>query len=289
MRLTLPATIPPAPDQTTVVREGRGTGSYDAVVAEAGDGPRSRVGSVDHALQILLLLHRHPDLRVTTAAKELGIAPSTAHRLLTTLAARRFITQDRVTKAYRAGPALIELGVRSTGSFDLREAAEPHLKALAGRMGETVNLLVLKGSDVQFVAGFESDQRVRTRVLTGTLLPAYAVSGGKVLLAELSRETLREMYPRGLRKLTPRTKTFTQLVDELSLVMMRGYAVNEGESEAGLSAVAVPLRDPVGRTIAAVAMSGPSARLPRARVREVVIELRECAAQIRASLAHSEL
>ncbi|MEV1128760.1 IclR family transcriptional regulator [Agromyces sp. NPDC049794] len=248
------------------------------------DGPRHRVESVDHALQILLLLQQQRDLGVTSTARELGIAPSTAHRLIATLAARGFLTQDRVTRAYRAGPALIELGLHSTSALDLRAAGEPHIKALAARLGETVNLLVLEGQSVRFVAGFESDQQVRTHVLTGTLLPAYAVSGGKVLLAEMSRDALRALYPGGLRKLTPRTKTFTQLVEELSLVMMRGYAVNQGESETGLSAVAVPLRDHLGRTIAAVAMSAPSERLPRARVRDIVIELRECAARIRADL-----
>jgi DNA-binding IclR family transcriptional regulator len=250
------------------------------------DPARGRLESVDTALRLLLLLRRQPELRVTAAAAQLGVAASTAHRLLVTLEARRFVTQDRVSRAYRAGPALIELGLHSTGSFDLRTAAEPHIKALAARMGETVNLLVLEGTSVRFIAGYESDQRVRTRVLTGTLLPAYAVSGGKVLLAEIPRETLRAMYPQRLRKLTPRTKTFTQLLDELSLVMMRGYAVNHGESELGLSAVAVPLRDHVGRSIAAVAMSAPTSRLKDMDLREIVIQLRECVRRIRADLAH---
>lgn len=244
--------------------------------------PRYRIESVDAALRMLLLLQATPELRVTTAARELGIAPSRAHRLLTTLAGRRFVTQDRVTKSYRAGPALIELGVRSTGAFDLRAAAEPHLRATTQVLGETVNLLVLEGCSVRFIAGFESDQRVRTKVLTGTVLPAYSTSAGKVLLAELSRDKLRELYPAGLRKLTPKTKTFTQLVEELSLVLMRGFGMNQEESELGLSAVAVPLRDQAGRTIAAVAMSAPSARITDDRLREIVIALRQCAAHIRA-------
>lgn len=251
------------------------------MVEEVGDRPRYRVESVDHALRILLLLQAQPELRVTIAASELGIAASTAHRLLTTLASRGFMTQDRVTKGYRAGRALIELGAQSTSSLDLREVSEPHLKALTARTGETANLLVLQGPNVRFIAGFESNQQARTYVLTGTLLPAYATSGGKLLLADLSRDALRALYPSGLRKLTPKTKTFTQLVEELSLVMMRGYALNQNESDPALSAVAVPLKDAVGLTIAAVAVSAPSVRLPRERVREIVIALRECAACIR--------
>lgn len=247
--------------------------------------PRHPVGAVDHALNLLLLLRDRPDLRVTDAARELGISPSTAHRHLSTLEHRGFVTQDRITRAYRVGPALIELGIANTRAIDLREVSEPHLRELSLRMRETVNLMVLQDSSVRFVAGFEADQRVRTHVLTGTLLPAYATSGGKVLLAELSKEDLRALYPRGLRRFTSQTRTFTQLLDELSLVLMRGYAVNREESVEGLSAIAVPLRDRGGATIAAVAMSAPSARLPPRRVREVVVQLRACAGAIRSQLA----
>jgi DNA-binding IclR family transcriptional regulator len=252
--------------------------------AEPGKARSDRIESVDTALRMLLLLQNQPHLRVTTSAQQLGVASSTAHRVLATLEARRFVTQDRVTRVYRAGPALIELGLRSTGSFDLRTVSEPHLKALVGRLGETVNIIVLEGSSVRFVVGFEGGRAVRTHVLTGTLLPAYAASGGKVLLAELPRETLRAMYPNGLRKLTPNTKTFTRLIEELSLVMMRGYAINHGESVVGLSALAVPLRDRAGRAIAAVAMSAPTGRLNRMDLREIVVQLRECAQAIRADL-----
>jgi DNA-binding IclR family transcriptional regulator len=251
---------------------------------ERTPGPRHPVGAVDHALQLLLLLRDDPDLRVTDAARRLGVAASTAHRILSTLEHRGFVTQDRITRAYRVGPELIELGFSSTRAIDLREVSEPHLARLTAQLGETVNLLVLQGASVRFVAGFEADQRVRTHVLTGTLLPAYATSGGKLLLAELPKETLRELYPRGLRRFTPRTRTFTQLLDELAVILMRGYAVNQEESVSGLSAVAVPLRDRGGATIAAVAMSAPSPRLPARRVREVVIALRECAAGIRSDL-----
>lgn len=248
--------------------------------------PRHPVGSVDTALRLLMLLGDEPELGVTEAATRLGVAPSTAHRLLSTLEHRGFVTQDRVTRAYRVGPSLIELGFASTRRIDLREVAEPYLREATIRMKETVNLVVLQGEYVRFVAGFEADQRIRTHVLTGTLLPAYSTSGGKVLLAELPRERLREIYPRALRRLTPHTRTFTELLDELALVLMRGYAVNQEESVEGLNAVAVPLRDRGGMTIAAVAMSAPSDRMPSARVREIVVQLRECAAGIRSQLAH---
>lgn len=243
-----------------------------------------RVESVDTALRLLLLLHDDPDLRVTIVARRLGIAPSTAHRLLTTLARRGFLVQDRVTKIYRAGPALVELGVRSTGSFGLREVSEPHLRRLTARIGETANVVVRIGAYVRFIVGFEGDQQMRTHVITGVLLPAYATSGGKVLLAGLAREELRKLYPGGLKKLTTQTLTFTRLVDELSLVTMRGFAVNDGESDPMLRAVAVPLKDAAGRTIAAIATSSRTSHLSEDRIAKTVMELRDCAARIREDL-----
>lgn len=257
------------------------------MVDENQNAPRGRIQSVDHALRLLLLFQERPLLRVTTVAEELGIAPSTAHRLMTTLVHRGFVTQNRVSKAYRLGPSVIELVLQRTRSTELRDVSEPHLRSLAALLGETVNLLVLEGDSVLFVAGVESDQQTRTHVLTGTLLPAYATSGGKLMLAEMSRDSLREIYPSGLLKLTPHTLTFTELLDELALVTMRGYAINEQESQLGLSAIAVPLRDRSGRTCAAVALSMPSSRMSPELTREVITRLRECATRIRADLFRS--
>jgi len=253
----------------------------------APEQPKDLVQSVDHAMQVLLMLAGRADVRVSEVAEELGVAVSTAHRILATLTFRGFLAQDRVTKAYRVGSALIELGVRSTSGLDLRAAAEPHLRTLAAEFGETVNLMVLEGTMCRFIAGVESTQRVRTQVLTGTLLPAYSTSGGKILLAELSAAELRRLYPHGLRKLTERTKTFTQLTEELELVRHRGYATNVEESTPGLRAVAVAVRNRQGVPIGAVAMSAPSMRLKGPRVKDIVVSLRECAAHIRADLRPS--
>src|SRR5699024_10011152 len=168
--------------------------------------PPDRIESVDHALRVLSMLDDHSELRVSMVADELGDARSTAHRLLVTLAWRHFLVQDRVTRAFRAGTALIELGLRSISEFDLRRFAEPHMKTLAEQLGETVNIIVLDGANAKFIGGVEGPKVVRTRVATGLVLPAYATSGGKVLLASLPPETIRELYPRGLKKVTAQTR-----------------------------------------------------------------------------------
>lgn len=247
--------------------------------------PPDRIESVDHALRVLSMLDDHSELRVSMVADELGVARSTAHRLLVTLAWRQFLVQDRVTRAFRAGTALIELGLRSISEFDLRRFAEPHMKTLAEQLGETVNIIVLDGANAKFIGGVEGPKVVRTRVATGLVLPAYATSGGKVLLASLPPETIRELYPRGLKKVTAQTrKTIAQLREELAYVQLKGYAFNDEESAHGLRAIAVPVRDRIGRTIAALACSTPASRMPKSRVHGLYSALAEAATLIRNAL-----
>lgn len=247
--------------------------------------PPDLIESVDHALRVLSMLEHTSELRVATVATELGVARSTAHRVLATLAWRGFVVQDRVSRVYRAGTSLIELGLRSVSDYDLRRIAMPHLEALSQQLGETVNLMVLKGGDAEFIGGVEGSHAVRTRVGTGMVLPAYATSGGKVLLAMLPPEELRQLYPRGLRRVTGQTQRgMAALRDELATVRANGFALNDEESAAGLRAVAVAVRDRVGRPVAAVAISAPAPRLAKNRAQTVARTLQTAATLIRNDL-----
>lgn len=251
-----------------------------------GPEPRDLIESVDHAMRLLLLLQDSRELRVTTVAAELGVARSTAHRLLATLAYRGFVAQDRATKVYRAGRSLVQVGLSSISELDVRRKAHRHMEDLAAVIDETINLLVLEGDGCRFIDGVESSQAVKVSVRTGTLLPAYATAGGKVLIADLSAEELRAVYPHGLRKITPRTTTsIDKLADELATVRKRGYALNFEESALGLCAIAVPVTDRTGRTIAALAVSAPAQRLDERQVPEIVKQLKTASTLIRADLS----
>lgn len=225
--------------------------------------PADRLGSVDRALRLLVLLQRRESVRVTEAAEELGVAASTAHRLLTMLRAHDFAVQDG-SRVYRPGPALAAIAPATSRDALLTTAAHPHLRDLARGTGETVHLMVLEGSGTRFVDGVEGSFALRVASRIGLILPAHVTSGGKVLLAELSREQLGELYPRGL-PLTqdaagPKVDVLTR---ELTAVRRRGYAVNIEESEQGVNAIGTAVRDRAGRAIAAVVVAAPSLRVPR--------------------------
>lgn len=248
--------------------------------------PAYLIGSVDNALQLLVLLHERSELRVRDVAAELNVAPSTAHRILSTLAWRGFVVQDRGSKTYRAGRVLVEIALASIKELDVRRRARSHMERLARLLHETVNLIALEDDGCRFIDGVEGDQMVRVSARTGTLLPAYATSGGKVLLADLPPEQLKLLYPNGLRKLTDNTVAdLGTLQKELVTVRKRGYGLNIGESQIGLWAVAVAIRDRSGHPIAAIAVSTPTSRmLPPADIAVRVQALRETAEAIGADL-----
>lgn len=220
------------------------------------------IESVDNAARILLMLRDAPTLRVGKVAEQLGVARSTAHRMLTTLQARGLLRQDRVTKVYGAGPDLVELGLAIIGAGDLRTEVRPVLESLARSTGETTHLLVLEGTDTVFLDGVEGTHVVRAALRVGHRGTAHASAAGKVLLAELEPAELRRRYPGArLHGGTERAlRTRRALEEELAAVRERGYAVNHGESEPDLYAVATAVRDRHGVARGAVSVSGPAGR-----------------------------
>ncbi|MFB0833843.1 IclR family transcriptional regulator [Arthrobacter halodurans] len=247
--------------------------------------PPHLIGSVDHALTVLLLLQERGELRVRDVARELGVAQSTAHRLLATLAWRGFVVQDRGGRTYRAGNVLVGIALASIKDLDVRRQARTHMQRLARELHETVNLIVLEHGGCRFIEGVEGDRMVRVTPRTGTLLPASSTSGGKVLLAELDDDRVRALFGDGLRTLTDRTiRTVDELLRELAAVRSRGFATNLGETEAGLHAVAVPVRDRSGHAVAALAVAAPSGRLNSQTIPVALERLRSTAEAIRADL-----
>lgn len=270
--------------------------AYDSMAARLRltDGlrlkpPNYPIESVDNALKLLLSLLEQPTMTVSDASELLSVAPSTAHRLLAMLQYRGFVGQDPATRHYCAGPVLLKLGLTAVRDIDLRRAARPVLERLAVEVDETVNLCVLQGSDILFVDCVESSRIIRVGSRTGISLPAHSTSGGKALLAEMSREELRELYPdTRLKKVTAQSLSRrTQLEKELAEVRSRGYATNFGESENDLSAVAVAIRGRHGRPVGAVAVAAPKSRLPRNQVDKIVEALVGAADDISAAIPES--
>lgn len=218
--------------------------------------PTYGIASVDSALLLATLLQQEGPMRVTDAAERLGVSASTAHRLLSMLVYRDFAEQlpDR-----RYGPGrLMQHGPAPQAPVArLREVAMPHLHGLVEELGETVNLMVLAGADVRFVTTVESDQVLRVGDRTGRALPVHLSSGGKALLAARTAADVAALVG------DLGDEAGGRLARELRTVRRRGFAVNDQETEAGLTAVGVAVPDPAGYPSAALSVSMPTVRYSR--------------------------
>lgn len=231
--------------------------------ASAPKAPKYPIESVDNALRLLLMLRTTPSWSIQRASAELGVAPSTAHRVFAMLQHYGFVEQDSETRQYRAGPVLIELGLSALQELDIRRAARPHLERLVGELDETAHLTVLRGANVLFIDGIESSRVLRAGSRVGQSLPAHATASGKVLLAALPDESLLELYPRErLKPVTERTITSRRLLlRQLAKTRERGYAVNDGESEDDIVAVAAVIRASDGTPRGAITTAIPATRI----------------------------
>lgn len=202
-------------------------------------------------------------MRVSDAALRLGVAPSTAHRLFSALAHRGFAEQGE-DRRYYAAEAWTGVGLPTDV---LAALATPHLHVLVSRVDETANLQVRSGTGVRFVASVSCTRLLRVGDRTGRVLPANLASGGKVLLAELSDANLQLLYA-GRETLTKK------LLAEIAAVRRRGYALNNQETEQGVTALSVVVPSAAGlEPLAAVSLALPSVRFRRENVPALVREL----------------
>lgn len=255
--------------------DGSGPGEHPA-------SPRYPIESVDNALKLLLMLRDRPAISVSEVSDDLSVARSTAHRLLAMLAYHGFVRQDPVTKAYGAGPVLAEISFGALRDSDIRPKARPFIEELVREVGETVHLAILNGTQVLFIDCVEGDRALRAGSRIGVRLPAHCTAGGKVLLAGFPDDQIRELYrAEELEQLTARSvDTVTGLLTRIDETRRHGYALNDGESEEELRAVAVAIHDPAGRVRAAITLSAPGYRLPPDQVPGLVAAMRRTADSI---------
>jgi DNA-binding IclR family transcriptional regulator len=250
--------------------------------------PTYPIESVDRALRLLVLLGERGTVTVSSAADALGVARSTAHRLLAMLQYHDFVRQDELTRGYSAGRQILRIGLAAVDNLDVRSAARPHLDALREEFDETVHLILLDGSTAMFVDSRESHRPLRTASRRGATMPAYATSGGKALLALLEPDELDAHLPTNLEPLTARTlRQRETLLRELEHIRQQGYATNLAESEDDVAAVAVAVPDSSGYPRAAISISMPTSRMSPERAADIAASIRRHADAIGAGLAQA--
>lgn len=232
------------------------------------------VHSVTTALDVLDCFQYDEELGVTEIARRLGIAKSTAHRLLSSLCARGFTEKIPGTGHYQLGLHLYELGQLAQDRLPTRHLALPVLEELRVGTGQTVHLSMAEGADVIFI---ERLQTLRGIPLLGERhrrMPLHTTSAGKVLAAfnpDIADAAERAGFSRMTEQTVHDRRAWQRLLAE---VRQRGYAVSDSENRAGLASVAAPILQANGRATYAVSVAGPSeAIMPHAESLARVVTL----------------
>ena len=251
--------------------------------AEPDGGPSRggrRLRTVNNALRLLQTLSENgTSMGVSELARRLSLGKSTVHLLLQTLRAEGFVETEDDGARYRLGLGAFEVGAAALEHLKLGAHLDPPMERLAGLSKEAVSLAVRSDRHAVLVKRFESTQILRAEIRPGTRMPLHGSASGKVLLADLPREEIDELFPdERLPQVTPRTiKSKRPLLRELEETRKRGYAMNFDEFTVGVAAVAVPVRDKRGRVRGALSIAGPTARF---EARQWLNELRHTAEEM---------
>lgn len=197
--------------------------------------------SVASALDVLECFATDGDLGVSDIARRLGVAKSTAHRILSTLTSRGFVEKDPDTGLYRLGLHIFELGQLAQARNVIRHAALPTLRQVAVQTGLTVNLGIPDAADVVFVERIEFGAGGRILSHAGRRFPAHTTSSGKAIAA-FNPAVLRARVMAGFPPRVSHTiRTRADFESAVERVRRDGYAHSRDEAFDGAASVAVPI------------------------------------------------
>ncbi len=212
---------------------------------------------MERALAILnVLSDSRGDLGTNEIARRAGVNPSSASRLLTTLARGELVRRDASTGRYHLGLRLVELGNAALSRIELRDLARPRLTLLSETTGETATLSVPGETTAMTLDFVQSPSTVRSIAEIGRPSIPHATAVGKVYLSYGGTLSDDDLVACTHRSITDRDLLEKELAD----VRSRGWAEALEERELGLHAIAAPVFDSGGHLVAILGLQGPSWR-----------------------------
>ena len=246
------------------------------------------VSSVERGLAILeLLIENSEGLQISAISRHLSLPLSATHRLLQALINAHYVKQGVLSDRYVLTLKLGAIGLRQLAGMNVTEAAQPILDDLARKTGELVRLAVLEDSEMTRVANAQgATSSLRCDPISGRHVPLHTTGMGKALLASMpEKEAIAMVVARGFESelLGPNAiRTVAQLKREIRKTREMGFALNEQESELGLSAIAMLVKDRTksNLVVGAVSIGGPTFRLDRERLNSFAEPLHAAISQL---------
>ncbi len=247
-----------------------------------------KIVAVDRALDILLLLYNNrQEMGVSEIGRELGLHKSTVHRTLATLEDKGFVRQNRETEKYWLGTKIYAMGLSMAEKLSLNDIIRPYAKMLFEEFQEVVNVSILDKDSkdgyktIIILKEVDTSKVLSVNPHVGSSSDAHTSSVGKCLLAFSKDFDLEKMRIRELKKYTENTITdWDDFAKELEKVRENGYAIDDEEQEIGLFCIGAPILDRNNNAIAAISLSGPTARMKMGNMEFKIDKVVETAKQI---------
>jgi DNA-binding IclR family transcriptional regulator len=251
----------------------------DAAAAHRVEGAQS----IRRALAVLRIVAagQEQGVRLTDVAQGAALNRPTAHRILRVLVEEGAVEQDTGTRRYLIGREVSLLGLARLVRFPIRTLAEPHLRHLAATLGDTAFLTIRNGDDSICIDRRPGSFPVKVlSIEVGARRPLGVGVSGLVLLAALPQAEAGQVVRRNASRLKAVGVDPAQLLERAAAARTQGYAYAPVGVVPGSRAVAVPVRNAEGQTVAGLAIATITGRLPATRVAEVVKAMIEEAERI---------
>jgi len=234
--------------------------------------PTGQVQSLTRGLSILEAIARaEAGLSLTDVAQRVGLPPSTAHRLLSTLEKMGYVFQAGDLGLWYVGLQSFTVGSSFLAARDRVAQSQPRMRRLMQQAGETANLAILDGTEAVFIDQVQCQETMRTIVRLGSRVPLHASGVGKAIFATLADEQIDAILKvKGLPRITENTITSPETMwASLRVIRQRGYSFDDEEHLVGTRCVASAIYDEHGDGLGAISLAGPVSRLPDSRIRQL--------------------
>jgi DNA-binding IclR family transcriptional regulator len=244
----------------------------------------SGTSSAEKALKILLAFTPHNlETGTLTLSEKLNIHKSTVSRLLHILTEHGFLQQNPATKKYVLGRSAAKIGeaVMKSLNNSIVNIAIPFMIDLSNRMGESIALEVLSGTDIYLAHHIEGQNHIRFSFRSGEHVPLHVAAGAKAILAFCDPTFVNSCLKADLHNYTPNTiVSKKQLFSVLEEIRKTGIAFDKGERYEDVHAIGVPIFNHEGAPVAALVMAAPAFRLTPSYLEETAGLLKQTAEAI---------
>lgn len=192
-------------------------------------------------------------LTIPQISSKTGFSRAAVRRCLYTLVKLNFAGSDD-NRHFYLRPRILTLGHSYISSMPLALAAQPILDHVSHILRESCSIATLDGTEIVYIARANVTRIMAIDLGVGSRLPAFCTTMGRILLAHLSVEELEELLPHIVfKRFTERTVAGPEKLRQiLRTVQRNGYCIIDQELEHGLRALAVPIRNPAGKVVAAL-------------------------------------